>query len=229
MTPLVPGTLIPGEDTYPSKPQELLEHFAGNLFVPAQPLFFYKHNSPAQAPSESLWYNITNSSLKVKDTLGWSNVLGGNTEFKVRPDNNAISANTRIFSKSVAPTASNGTEVCSVSLTPRAVSNRVIVMAQVPAITTSSDNITIFGTLRASGAPFAMGTTFCRSGNFSGLFVMGVHSPSPSDVTGGVITYYLNIGTDDSTSAIYYNRQSPTDAFGNALNIQMTATEIPIG
>ena len=232
MTPLlVPGNLVPGEDTYPPTPQELLELFAGNLFVPEQRLNFYKHNSADQVPSDSLWYNTNNAALKVKpDGLGWLNVLGGNTAYRVRPDNNQIAANTRLFSKSSAPTATNGTEVCSVSLTPRALSNRFIVVAQVPAITTSADDINIFGTLRAgNSAPFAMAATFCRAGKFSSLFVMGVHSPNPADLTNGVLNYALNIGTDDQVASIYYNRQSPTDAFGNFLTIQMTATEIPIG
>jgi hypothetical protein len=231
MTPLTPGTLVLGEDTYPSTPQDLLKLFAGNLFVPEQKLGFYKHNSAEMVPSDSLWYNTNNSALKVKpDGVGWLNVLGGNTVYRVRPDNNQIASNTRLFSKSSAPTATNGTEVCSVSITPRALANRFIVVAQVPAITTSGDNINVFGTLRAgNSAPFAMAATFCRAGNFSSLFVMGVHSPGPADLTNGVLNYALNIGTDDQIASIYYNRQSPTDAFGDFLTIQMTATEIPIG
>ena len=230
MTPLIPGTLILGEDTYPSSPQALLNRFAGNLFVPEQELAFYKHNSADQVPSDSVWYDTNTGALKVRpDGMGWLNVLGGNTVYRVRPENNAIAANTRVFSKSVAPTAANGTEVCSVSLTPRALSNQFIVVAQVPAITTSADNINIFGTLRAgSSAPFAMAATFCRAGNFSSLFVMGVHSPGPADLTNGVLNYALNIGTDDQVAAIHYNRQSPTDAFEDFLAIQMTATEIPL-
>jgi hypothetical protein len=162
--------------------------------------------------------------------MGWLNILGGNTAYRVRPDNDGIAANTRLFSKTSAPTATNGTEVCSVSLTPRALSNRVIVVAQVPAITTSGDNINIFGTIRAGGsAPFTMATTFCRAGNFSSLLVVGVHSPGPADLAEGVLNYALNIGTDDEVASIYYNRQSPTDAFGNFLTTQMIATEIPIG
>lgn len=230
MTPLIPGTLILGEDTYPSSPQGLLNLFAGNLFLPEQELAFYKHNSADQVPSDSVWYDTNTGALKVRpDGFGWLNILGGNTACRIRPDNNAIASNTRLFSKSVAPTASNGTEICSVQLTPRALTNQIFVVAQVPAITTSADNINIFGTLRAgSSAPFAMAATFCRAGNFSNLLVMGVHSPNPADLASGILTYALNIGTDDEIAAIYYNRQTPTDAFEDFLAIQMTATEIPL-
>lgn len=228
MIPLQHGNLVPGEDTYPNTPQELLRRFSGNLFVPDLAQSFYKHNSPDQVPVSALWYDTRNKALKASESSTWQNILGGNTTILISPNNGSVAANTQIFNKSVTPTADRGVEICGMNFSPRASGNRVLLTVQVPALTTSENDVTVFGMLCAGGVPFALSTVFCRAGVLTSLFVMGLHSPNSAQVSAG-LNYSLRIGTDSQTSAIYYNRTAGTDAFGNFLTTQMTATEIPIG
>jgi hypothetical protein len=227
MTPLQYGTLVPGEDTYPNAPQELLQRFAGNLFVPELPQSFYNAAAPDTVPTNALWLDSRNGALKVSKSLDWVNILGGNSAFQTTPNNGSVAAATNVFNKSAAPAADRGVEVASLSFSPRATGNRVLVVAQVPAITSSEDDVTAFAMLNAGGAPMAMSAALCRAGVLTSLFVMGLHLPSVSEVASG-LTYALRIGTDSPTSALYYNRTAGTDAFGNFLNVQIVATEIPV-
>lgn len=227
MIPLQHGTLVPGEDTYPNTPQELLQRFSGNLFVPDLAQSFYKHNSSDQVPSSALWYDTRNKALKANESSVWQNILGGNTKIHISPNNGSVAANTRIFNKSVTPTSDRGVEVGLLNFSPRASGNRVSLMAQIPAVTTSENDVTVFGMLLADNVPFALNAVFCRAGVLTSLVMNGLHSPTSAQVSSGV-NYTLRLGTDSSTSAIYYNRTAGTDAFGNFLTIQMIASEIPI-
>lgn len=227
MIPLQYGNLVPGEDTYPNTPQELLQRFAGNLFVPPLAQSFYKHNSSDQVPSSALWYDTRNKALKANESSTWQNILGGNTAILVTPNNGSVAANTRIFNKSVSPAADRGVQVGSMSFSPRASGNRVSVTAQIPAVTTSENDVTVFGMLLADSVPFALTAVFCRAGVLTSLSMSGLHAPTSAQVSTG-LTYTLRLGTDSSTSAVYYNRTAGTDAFGNFLTVQMIATEIPI-
>lgn len=227
MIPLQHGTLVPGEDTYPNTPQELLQRFSGNLFVPDLAQSFYKHNSPDQVPASALWYDTRNKALKANESSTWRNILGGNTAFLISPNNGSVAANTRIFNKSVTPASDRGVEICSMNFSPRATGNRVLVTVQVPAVTTSENDVTVFGMLLAGGVPFALSTAFCRAGVLTSLFLMGLHSPTSAQVSTG-LNYSLRLGTDSLTSAVYYNRTAGTDAFGNFLTTQVIASEIPV-
>jgi hypothetical protein len=222
------GTLVPGEDTYPNTPQELLQRFSGNLFIPTLAQSFYKHNSPDQVPASALWYDTRNKALKANESSTWKNILGGNSAFLISPNNGAVSANTRIFNKSATPTADRGAEICLMNFYPRASGNRVLLTVQVPAVTTSENDVTVFGMLCADGTPFALSTVFCRAGVLTSLFMMGLHAPNSAQVSTG-LNYSLRVGTDSQTSAVYYNRTAGTDAFGNFLTTQIVANEIPIG
>lgn len=227
MIPLQYGTLVPGEDTFPNTPQELLQRFAGNLFVPTLAQSFYKHNSSDQVPVSALWYDTRNKALKANESSTWHNVLGGNTAILVSPNNGVVAANTRIFDKSVSPASDRGVAIGSLSFSPRAAGNRVSVTAQVPAVATSENDVTVFGMLCADNVPIALSAVFCRAGVLTSLFMNGLHTPTSAQVSTG-LTYSLRLGTDSSTSAVYYNRTAGTDAFGNFLTVQMIATEIPI-
>jgi hypothetical protein len=227
MTPLQYGTLVPGEDTYPNTPQVLLQRFAGNLFVPEQPQQFYNLSAPDTVPTNALWLDSRNGALKVNKSLTWVNILGGNSAFRTAPNNGAILAGTNIFNKSASPASDRGTEVANLSFSPRAVGNRVLVVAQVPAITSSENDVTAFAMLNAGSTPIALSAALCRAGVLTSLFLMGLHLPSVSEVTSG-LTYSLRIGTDSPTSALYFNRTAGTDAFGNFLNVQIVATELPV-
>jgi hypothetical protein len=225
--PLQHGTLVPGEDTYPNTPQELLQRFSGNLFVPDLAQSFYKHNSSDQVPSSALWYDTRNKALKANESSTWQNILGGNTAILISPNNGSVAANTRIFNKGVTPSSDRGVEICLMSFSPRASGNRVQVTAQVPAVTTSENDVTVFGMLLADNTPFAIGTAFCRAGVLTSLFIIGLHSPNSAQVSTG-LNYTLRLGTDSLTSAVYYNRTAGTDAFGNFLTTQIVATELPV-
>ena len=181
MIPLQHGNLVPGEDTYPNTPQVLLQRFASNLFVPELPQQFYSHNSPDQVPVGAVWFDTSDKALKTYDS-GWRPVLAGNTAFRVYANNGAIAANTNIFSKNAAPTGNRGQEICTLTFVPRVSGNRVVVTAHVPAVTTTENDITVFGMLTAGNSPFGVSTVSCRAGVLNGLFITSIHTPAASDV-----------------------------------------------
>lgn len=244
--PLLPATLLPGETTYPSELQVLVNRLASVLFTPDQPRDFYRHTSPDQAPAESLWLDQRSGALKAQNSSSvWRTILSGNFNYMVYPTHGTIPngqlGGTSLFNKDLAPTALNGVELASLTAKPYMIGNRMFVLAHLPVLSASESDITVFGTLNCPTSAqqvFAASTVTVRGPGQSGegaemtsLLVLGVHTPAASDLNAnGELTYRFRVGTDDADAQVYYNRKTPTPtdgAFQNFMKITMLSIEIP--
>lgn len=225
----MPGTLLPGETTYPSDLQLLVNRLASVLFTPEQPRDFYRHTSPDQAPGDSLWLDQRSGALKAQNSSSvWKTILAGNFSYIVSPTNGSVAPNTSLFNPAVAPIAGNGKDILSFGTKPYLAGNRILVFAHIPGVTASENDVTVYGTLVCGSVVFGIATTTVRIGELNSMLVLGVHTPAVSDYNAaGEVVYRLRLGTDDADAQVYYNRKIDTDAFQNFMKITMLAIEVP--
>lgn len=227
--PLTPGTLLPGETTYPSELQVLVNRLATVLFTQEPPKDFYRHNSPDQAPAESLWLDYRSGALKAQNiSSAWRGVLGGNFSVGQSSNNGALSINSNLFNPSTAVTSSQGHQIATFKVKPYTAGNFVFVGAWIPAVTASESDVTVYGTLACGTQVIGVSTTTVRLNELNSLFVAGVHTVGNGDISAGEVTYTLRLGTDDNDAQVYYNRKVVAgDVFNNFLKTVFFAVEVP--
>jgi hypothetical protein len=228
--PLIPATLQPGETNYPSDLQVLVNRLAANLFTPDTPKEFFRHNSPDQVPSDALWSDVRNGTLKFQDNQSqWRTALSANSSYGVEVDNATVQAGTAIFNSMQTPTVSMGVEISSFKVKPYTSNNRYVVLAHVPGISANGENINAYGTLVCGSVVFSLSCVNTGINRLQNMFLLGAYSPAPSDLNAaGEVTFKLRLGTDNAAVQLYYNRKSPTDTFNNFMRITMVGIEIPV-
>jgi hypothetical protein len=228
--PLIPGTLLPGETNYPNDLQSLLQRFAANLFTPDPPKEFFRHTSPDQVPSDSLWSDTRNGTLKFQNSASqWKNAISGNFSFGVEADNATVQPNTGLFNSLQTPTSTSGNEISVLKAKPYSVLNRFLVLAHIPGVSANENNVNVYATLVCGSIVFGLTCANTGLNKLQSLFLVGAHTLSTSDIDAqGDVTFRLRLGTDDATAQLYYNRKSPTDTFNNFMKITMVAIEVPV-
>lgn len=227
--PLIPGTLQPGQNNYPMELQSLVNLLAANLFTTETPKEFFRHNSPNQVPTDSLWADLRDGTLKFQDSGGtWVNARSGNFYISATPTNGLVSAGTNIFNSAQSPNSTRGIEIANLSVRPFSPSNRMFVAAHVPAVCAGEENINVYATLVRGSTVVSITSETATMNNLRSMFVMGIDSFSAGDIQNGLLSYRLRLGTDDATAQVYYNRKHTTDTFNNFMRVTMFAVEVPV-
>lgn len=134
----------------------------------------------------------------------------------------ATSTTSTIPFDSTIPQNTEGTELLTVSITPRSTSNKLIIFVSVPFIDASANVLITFPLFQDSGAnAIALGQCeVSGADNATSLFYTHFISPSTTSST----TFKLRYGPTSSTA--YINRRNSGETMGGTSAVRLTVMEV---